>query len=171
MATLATWCSGLGPRWAERRYSMVAEAPGIGRIEAATLWVHIDMATMKPIPVPADFAEQFAEAARGRTVKARLHLPSRPPDGEGVRTPWPLRFADFDVLGHVNNAAYWEAVEELLAERHGLRPPLRAVLEYGAGLNPDAACELLTVDEADGLSLWLVAGEVVAASARVYVSR
>ena len=54
--TLATWCSGLGPRWAERRYSMTGER---GVVEAATLWVHVDMTTMKPVALPAGFEEQF----------------------------------------------------------------------------------------------------------------
>src|SRR5215204_2760547 len=82
--SLATWCSGIGPRWAERRYSVRGLALSRGVIEAVTLWVHIDMATMKPIPVPSGFAEQYARAAQGRTVRARLHLPTRPSLGQSV---------------------------------------------------------------------------------------
>ena len=44
--------------------------------------------------------------------------------------PWPLRFTDFDLLGHVNNAASWAVVEEHLAAVSTLRPPYRAELEY-----------------------------------------
>ena len=44
--------------------------------------------------------------------------------------PWSPRFVDFDVMGHVNNAVYWEIVEQLLAEHRRLRAPLRATVEH-----------------------------------------
>ena len=38
---------------------------------------------------------------------------------------------DIDLLGHVNNAAYWQAVEErLLARGTDLRRPIRARLDH-----------------------------------------
>ena len=137
--------------------------------EAATLWVYVNIATGRPARLPPRFDESFRPSADGRTVPARLRLPA--PGLEAVdRRPWPLRFSDFDVLGHVNNASYWEAVEEVLAERKDLRPPLRVDVEYGAGIGRGASVEVLSRQEADGaLSLWLTADGVVAASA--YVSR
>ncbi|MCU1365391.1 MAG: hypothetical protein JWL72_2770 [Ilumatobacteraceae bacterium] len=164
MTTLWTWCSGLGPRWAERRYSVVADPPGAGRIEAATLWVHIDMATMKPIPVPEGFAEQFATAANGRTVKARLHLPTRPGDPADIARPdrtaaWPLRFTDFDILGHVNNAVYWSMVEEEVAARRergrSAAGPLIVTLEHHDGIDRADAVILTVRDTALGFDLWV----------------
>ena len=63
--------------------------------------------------------------------------------------------ADFDVLRHVNNAVYWEAVEELLARRRELRAPLRAELEHRAPIEPGADVEIV-VDEGEGAAaLWL----------------
>lgn len=166
----ATWCSGLGPRWAERRYEVIAEpdsanggsdgdGDGAGRIEAATLWVHIDMATMKPVPVPEGFAEQFATAARGRTVKARLHLPTRPSAGATEQAHWPLRFVDFDVLGHVNNSVYWAMVEEQLAARRELRAPLTITLEHHAGIDPGDEVTLTTATHDRGFDLWVTTGD------------
>ena len=154
MVSLSTWCSGLGPRWAERRYSLVADAPSAGRIEAATLWVHIDMATMKPVPVPSDFAEKFGGAAHGRTVKARLHLPLRPPP-DNPHTSWPLRFVDFDVLGHVNNSVYWAMVEEQLAARRTLRAPVTVTLEHHDGIDPGDEVRVSVVDTDTGFDLWI----------------
>jgi acyl-ACP thioesterase len=162
MLSLCTWCSGLGPRWAERRYSVTAEgglpdSPAAGRIEAATLWVHVDMATMKPVPVPADFAEQFGGAAHGRTVKARLHLPLRPPADEPglVVSTWPLRFVDFDVLGHVNNSVYWAMVEEQLAVRRALRAPITVTLEHHDGIDPGDDVRVTVLDTSNGFDLWV----------------
>jgi len=166
---LVTWCSGIGSRWAERRVTLRA-AEG-GHVEAATLWVYVDIATGRPSRLPPRFDEFFAESAAGRRVTARLRHPPPPPNGASARR-WPLRFCDFDVLGHVNNASYWEAVEEELADRRRLRAPVRAELEYGAGINLGAAVDILAVDEPDdGLAVWLVADGVVAASARLYTIR
>ena len=167
LVTSSTWCSGLGPRWAERRYSVVVDDPGAGRLEASTLWVHIDMATMKPIPVPTDFAEQFGAAAGGRMVKARQHLPSRPPDGAGTVTAWPVRFADFDVLGHVNNAVYWAIVEEHLAARRLVSSPMTVLLEHHDGIDPSEEVVVTSVDTAAGVDLWVATtGGKVTAVAR-----
>lgn len=44
-------------------------------------------------------------------------------------TPFPLRSSDFDPFDHVNNAIYWQPVEDALPDR--LRSgPFRAILEY-----------------------------------------
>jgi acyl-ACP thioesterase len=44
---------------------------------------------------------------------------------------WPLRTTDVDRMGHVNNAAYWAAVEHRLAGGEpDLRRPHRARLDY-----------------------------------------
>ncbi|MCU1395766.1 MAG: hypothetical protein JWM34_4194 [Ilumatobacteraceae bacterium] len=187
LVSLSTWCSGLGPRWAERRYSVVADGSAAGCIEAATLWVHVDMATMKPIPVPEGFAEQFAEAAGGRTVKARLHLPTRPPtaaaDGAGELAvtdnigAWPLRFVDFDILGHVNNAVYWAMVEEEIGNRRtrGLpfATPFTVTLEHHDGIDRDDTVAITVLDADDGFDLWVHAhkpgGPSVAAVVRARV--
>ncbi len=66
-----------------------------------------------------------------------------------------MRFTDFDVLGHVNNAVYWETVEEALARRRELRAPLRAELEHRSPIEPGAEVEVVA-DEASGrAALWL----------------
>lgn len=173
MVSMCTWCSGLGPRWAERRYSVVsdrndtapddqrpggaaaAHAASAGVIEAATLWVHVDMATMKPIGVPAGFAEQFAEAALGRRVSARQQLPTRP-SGENVAvSDWPLRFADFDVLGHVNNTVYWAMVEEQMARQRLLRAPMCVTLEHHDGIGIGDDVKVTVAENPLGFHLWV----------------
>ncbi len=162
---LATFCGGIGPRWAERRVSVRGDQGG--HAEAATLWVHLDMASMRPKPLPPAFAVAFAEAAGGRTVRARLTHGDPPTPAPPVR-PWPVRFVDFDVLGHMNNAAYWAAVEEELARRRDLRAPVRCELEFRQPVERGAAVGLVSVDGHDGsLGLWLVGDGAVYASARV----
>jgi len=161
---LATWCSGTGSHWAERRVS-VAGADG-GSVDAATIWIHMDMERGRPSRIPEGFEAIYGEARAGRTVKARLEHPDPPEDL--VAAPWPLRFTDFDVLDHVNNAAYWEAVEEVLASRRDLRAPLRAEVEHRAAVEHGASVGLLRADRGGGgVDMWLVADGVVSTTARV----
>jgi len=83
------------------------------------------------------------------------------------RRPWPLRSTDLDGLGHVNNAATWEPVEDELARRD-LRPRW-AELEYGDALDPGDDVELASIVAHDGsLRLWLCVDGVVRASAVVH---
>jgi acyl-ACP thioesterase len=98
--------------------------------------------------VPPAFHEIYGSAAGGRTVSAKRWLPTAPDDA-ATEVPWPLRAVDIDLLGHLNNAAYWAAIEDQLAparppaEPHPLlRGPHRAVIEYGAGIEPGAAVVL-----------------------------
>jgi acyl-ACP thioesterase len=159
----ATWCGGTGSRWAERRVSLLGDRGS--RVETATTWVHVDLQTGAPRRLPDGFHALFAEAAGGRTVRARLSLPA--PRDDAPRRPWPLRFTDFDVLGHVNNAAYWEAVEEELARRRDLRPPFEATLEFVREIGRDDDVSVVVDDADDRLDVWLVGDGGVHAAARV----
>ena len=161
---LATWCGGTGSRWAERRVS-VQGAKG-ARIEATSLWVYVDLASMMPKRLGEGFVGLYGEAAAGRTVASKLVLPGPPADGSGVeRRPWPLRRTDLDVLGHVNNAAYWSALEELIGERPDLVDgPHRAAVEFAKPIGPEMGVELLTVVGESSVSAWLTVAGVVHAA-------
>jgi acyl-ACP thioesterase len=162
--TLGTWCSGTGSRWAERRVQVRGNRAGV--VEAASTWVHVDTTTGRPKALTPRFHEVFTPSAVGRVVRARLHHGDKPDEAD--RRAWPLRAADFDVLGHVNNAAYWEAVEEELARRRDLRAPLRAEVEFRAGIDPGMAVSLWTVDTGSTWAGWLAGDDgVVRASASV----
>lgn len=162
---LATWCSGTGSHWAERRISI--EGAAGGAVQAATTWVHVDTATGRPSRISAGFEEIYGEAAGGRRVKARLDHPD-PPPGPLEGFDWPLRFSDFDVLGHVNNAAAWQIVEEALSGRRDLRAPLRAEVQHRTAIERGATVEVLVAPRHDaGLSLWARADGAVALTATV----
>jgi acyl-ACP thioesterase len=170
--TLTSFCGGIGSRWAERRTSMTGEHGG--RVEAASLWVFIDPATGRPARLQQTFLDAYAEAAAGRSVEARLAHGPVPAPGDGHRRPWPLRTTDLDGLGHVNNAATWEAVEDELT-RLGLRP-VTAELEYRDAIELDDAVEVVSaaLDAADlpphatgRIGVWLTVGGTVRAAADV----
>jgi acyl-ACP thioesterase len=160
---LATWCGGIGSRWAERRVS-IQGAKG-ARIEAVSLWVYVDLATMMPKRLAPGFVDRYGEAAAGRTVPSKLVLP-RPPAGAALeRRPWAVRRTDFDVLGHVNNAVYWVALEELVGERPELvAGPHRGVVEFARPIGPSTEVDLVALHGDDSVAAWLVAGDVVHAA-------
>jgi acyl-ACP thioesterase len=154
-----TWCSGIGPRWAERRTDvMVGETLCIA---ATGLWVHVDPERGTPAPLPPAFDEIWAPSANGRRVSARLRHDAPPRDT--AARPWTLRATDLDVVGHVNNAAYWAPIEDELARRG--RPRVRrAEIEFRAGLDEGDDVELVSHDLSDGFACWLRVGGDVRAS-------
>lgn len=155
---LATWCGGVGSHWAERRTTVVS--PGGGHVEAATLWVKVDSKTMRPARVDDQFHRIYGEAGGGRKVSARLHHGDPTSSALAAAVPWPLRFADFDALGHVNNAAGWVPVEEVLSSERSLRPPMIASVEHRAAIERGADVRIAVdgADDGDTVRMWLVDG-------------
>ena len=149
---LVTWCSGLGSRWAERRVD--GHSAGGGSFSSATLWVHLDPATLRPASLTDDFDRVFAPSVAGRSVSTRLNLGELPE--EVVLTTWPTRFADFDVMEHMNNAAAFVVVEEVLSARRDLRAPLRVVVEYRTPVDHGMRLRYGGVDHPDAHEGWLV---------------
>ena len=147
--TLSTWCSGTGRRWAERRTSIRGDAGA--HLEAATVWIHLDPRTGRPVPWGIEFADAYLPATSGRRVDARLRLPKNPDDGEITTvTPWKFRATDSDTFGHVNNAAYLAPAEEFL----DLDGAFSLELNWRS---PCLANDPLTAHTSqDGTLLWLV---------------
>ncbi len=160
---LVTWCSGLAAIAAGRRWSVTGDAGG--RIEVDSVWIHLGPDQR---PARIESFDVYAEATGGRSVSTRLELPA--PSQDGDRRTWPLRASDVDLHGHVNNAVYWQAVEDVLRESDvDAAAPLAAELDYRDPIDLDDAVELVTTVDRDALTLTLgfVVGESVRATARV----
>jgi acyl-ACP thioesterase len=156
---LTTWCTGTGPRWAERTTTLRGEG---GEVDARAMWIHVDPNTGAPAPLPPRFAEQYAEAAQGRKVSVRLAHGS--PPAALVPRPWTVRTTDLDILGHVNNAVYWVVLEELL-QRSGRTPEHHHLeLEFRGGLVDEPASVVVAGDVDGDLDLWVLGehGDVAA---------
>jgi len=151
--TLSTFCSGVGPRWAERRTSLRGGAGA--RVDAVVLWACIDAATGRATGLPDGFDEVWGATAGGRGVSARL---LHPPAPELPGRAWQVRAVDLDVLGHVNNAVHWAAVEDELARLLPARVPVEAECEYRLPMELGEAVTLCSVADGPAVRTW-IAGE------------
>jgi acyl-ACP thioesterase len=160
---LVTWASGSGGRWAERRTTITAAGEPV--VEAASLWVCVDLATRRPAKLSERFWEMYGEAVGDRIVSPRLTHPDPPADALDQARPWPLRLADIDVLQHVNNAAIWAVVEDELWRRAPGAQISWAEMEYRSAIDADARLSVVSRADEDATRVWLLTDEGVQASA------
>ena len=155
---VVTWCSGVATVAAGRRWSLAGDAGG--RCEVDSVWIHLG-----PDGRPARIGDfgPYAEAAAGRSVSARPVLGGPPADAE-LRA-WQVRRTDIDRHGHVNNAVYWQAVEEVLDDPAA---PLSAQLDYRAPLDLGDDVRLAVARDVDGvIELGFLVGADLRAAARI----
>jgi acyl-ACP thioesterase len=159
---ILTWGSSFSSLAAGRRWSLAGDAGGA--IEVDSTWVHLD-GDARPARIGEGF-ERYAEAAQGRAASTKLTL--APPALDGSRRSWPLRATDADRMGHVNNAAYWDAVEHRLAAgTPDLRRPVRARLDYRHPIDLGDAVELVEEAHDGGYAAAFVVDDAVRAVARL----
>jgi acyl-ACP thioesterase len=164
---LTTFCSGLGRMWAERRTDVVrlgangsAHGARGADVEAVSLWVHLDPEHWRPTPLTDAEVQTYRGADEPRRVTARLHHPAPEPVA-GVKR-WTFRSTERDIADHVNNAAYWQPVEEELLAASDPEC-LDVEIEYRAPAQPGSKRVLR-----DGLYRWIVGdGDEVHASVRL----
>jgi acyl-CoA thioesterase FadM len=113
-----------------RRRTRLFGGAGCVIADATIDWVMTDQ-NGRPVRFPAEFEPFVKEVGATFTPEK---IPVEPTsDTPGVTVTVPLRVADFDPLGHVNNAAWLEIAEEALnvAAPTQLSAPRRRIrLEY-----------------------------------------
>ncbi len=149
---VTTFCSGLGRMWAERRTDITRVGAEVPDVEAVSLWVHLDVEHWRPAPLTPEEIATYGGAPPERRVSARLR--HRPPSPDADATfVWTFRATECDIADHVNNAAYWQPLEEeLLAAPDPER--LDVELEYRTPAQPG---EKRVLREAD--RRWIVSAE------------
>jgi acyl-ACP thioesterase len=148
---VATFCSGLGRMWAERRTSISPLDGAESHVETVTLWVHLDPRSSRPIPLGDGETSVYAPSTGGRRVTARLRHPL-PSFSEETAT-WIFRATELDIADHINNAAYWRPVEEELLSGPELER-LDVELEYRSPTQPGEKLLLR-----DGHWRWIVGND------------
>jgi acyl-ACP thioesterase len=151
LVTLTTWCGGTGPAWAERRTDL--ELDSTLMVEAVALWVPLDPSG-RPSRLGQGFHDVYGQATAGRRVSGRV--PAAPAHTHATTRPWPIRRADLDVAGHVNNAAVWAAVAEV-----AVGTVASAALTHHGPLEEGHAVTLV----AEPGAMWLMTGAEVKVSA------
>jgi acyl-ACP thioesterase len=148
---LRTFCSGFGRAWAERRTTIALEGSEQPVVETVALWVHLDPDSRRPGPITPHELEVYGEAAGDRRVTARLRHPA--PGGPDHARRWAFRATERDLAEHINNAAYWQPLEEELLE--GADPErLDAEMEFRTPAQPG---EKLVLRE--GALRWIVSAD------------
>jgi acyl-ACP thioesterase len=172
---LTTFCSGLGRMWAERRTDITAvgrdaaggetaagDAAAEPDVEAVSIWVHLDAEHWRPSPLTAAELDTYGGAVPSRRVSARLRHPV-PAVLTGGAT-WVFRATECDIADHINNAAYWQPLEEELLTGPEPDPgQLDVEIEYRTPAPPGAKRVV-----ADGEYRWMVGdGDELHASIRL----
>ncbi|HSC02529.1 MAG TPA: acyl-ACP thioesterase domain-containing protein [Solirubrobacteraceae bacterium] len=150
---LATFCSGLGRMWAERRTTIKG-----GEVDVVSLWVHLDPLSGRPTPLTEEEIAMWGESTAGRKVTARLRHPSPEPRETADGAPWRFRATECDLADHINNAAYLQPLEdELLGAGGGELESIDVEIEYRSPAQPGDKLVLR-----DGARRWIVSpdGEV-----------
>jgi acyl-ACP thioesterase len=106
--SLATFCSATAKLCAERRTTISGEDGA--RIETLALWVNLKSDGGAPRRLSERFGELFGPSAEGRRASVKLRHPA--PANHQAPEEWRFRAADLDLAGHVNNAVYWQVLEE-----------------------------------------------------------
>lgn len=108
-----TYLTGSGRAWVERT-SVISDAlTGDHLIHAKALWVLTNLSTGAPISIPQLVYQIWGPLALEHKISVRNgKRPSLPENIANLN--WQLRFSDQDVLAHLNNATYLEALEQAL---------------------------------------------------------
>src|SRR5450755_590618 len=74
---LRTYCSAIGPRWAERTTTLAGPAGDL--MQAIAVWAAVSQADGRPAPLAASFHRVYGPSAGHRQVSARLSRPGPRP--------------------------------------------------------------------------------------------
>ncbi|MHB8658251.1 MAG: acyl-ACP thioesterase domain-containing protein [Solirubrobacteraceae bacterium] len=166
-STVRTFCSGLGRMWAERRTTITSAGDAAAAdVEAVSLWVHLHPETWRPTPFSHEELAAYGDGLPQRRISARLRHSAAPGRPRPQQTAWTFRATDCDIAGHVNNAAYWQPIEEHFAAS-GLEPgALDAEFEFRTPAQPGAK-RVLHRDE----RWWITGGDGEVHGSAVVFSR
>ncbi|MFI1918077.1 acyl-[acyl-carrier-protein] thioesterase [Nocardia sp. NPDC020380] len=164
--TLHRWCSGVSTRWANMRVRITSAAGGL--VETEAFWINVDEKSGTTARISdAGFTHLAATTAEHRLRWSRM-IGDTPPTDPAYDLPYPLREVDIDLFQHMNNAAYWQAVEQLLpGHTELLTEPYRAVIEYNSPITADRDLRIRSDIDPAGLLLWFLTGESISAAVRI----
>ncbi|MCA2205805.1 acyl-ACP thioesterase domain-containing protein [Nocardia rosealba] len=169
---LTRWCASMSTRWTNMRVRITSEGGGL--IETEGFWINLSESSNLPARISDEGLAYLARTTDEHRLRWRPYLTDPAPRESDTDVPFPVRATDIDQYNHVNNACYWQAVEQFLVDYPKLLAvPHRAVIEYVA---PVLAREHITVrgryepGDVSGrpvLRLWFVVGGITTTVVKV----
>ena len=126
--TTGTWASGFKAMYGYRNF-VIRDQKGADLIRAASTWVYMNIETERPERVPAEAVAVYGEEPPlpMEQVGRKILIPK-----EMTEYPeFPVRKAQIDTNGHVNNARYIEMAEEWLPASSDIRK-VRVAYQHAA---------------------------------------
>lgn len=110
---VTTWVGDFRRVRSRRFYELRNPATGDSVARASTDWVYVDLATQRPAQVPPEMIAAFMPDASEETPHPRDPFPAAPPTPPRPFTMQRVvEWRDIDPAGHVNNATYFNYMEE-----------------------------------------------------------
>ena len=147
--SVITWHKGSRGFRSYRDFEILAEEEKL--VSAASLWLLIDTRRKRILKVPPDVAERYgSEEIDGLEINIDQWKPDLAFEPD-ITVPVAIRPSDYDPLGHVNNALYFDYLETLMEnalEKPGKKGRLgiefnkeipRGVDSVAAGLKTEAS--------------------------------
>ncbi|MDF0531980.1 thioesterase [Tsukamurella sp. 8F] len=152
--TLVRWCEATSSRWCNMRITMTGSEGG--RIETEGFWIRFNADNGMPTHI-SDEGMRYLQQYVSQTRLRWRALNTEPiPDPSANDHEFPLRSTDFDPFQHLNNAAYWQLVEDDLDGDRLLQRPHRATVEYLQPLPLGSRVQMRTAHDDAGYRLWLL---------------
>ncbi len=164
--TLHRWSSGLSNRWCNMRIRIDSESGG--RVETEAFLIHVDTVHARPKRMSDEFMAPMLAHTTEHRLRWKAALAEFDPARAEASQPFQLRVSDVDRFGHVNNAVYWQAVEEQIAKFPGFTElPYRAIVEHVGAIMPGDTVDVRARRAEGRLDIQVEAAGKVAALARV----
>ncbi|MEI2692307.1 MAG: thioesterase family protein [Anaerolineae bacterium] len=109
---IRTWVADFRRVRSRRAYELRRVADDALMARASTEWAFLDRDTGRPTLIPDALIADFTANYRPDAALERERFPAAPPAPPGVCTlRHPVQWRDLDSVGHVNNAAYGDLIE------------------------------------------------------------
>ncbi|MFD4785316.1 acyl-ACP thioesterase domain-containing protein [Rhodococcus qingshengii] len=169
------WCSATSAMWVSMRqtlkgvpetspFNSQARSPGL--IETESFCINVTREG-RPTRIDENSLGRWSEGGTDKRLRWKTLNSTEVPDCAGEQD-FTLRHCDFDMFHHMNNAAYWHAVDQYQVRWDEVTSaPHRAVIEY---LKPVPFTEKLTIKSAPvegGFALWFHHGEALTTTVTV----
>ena len=139
-----TWPRGIEKLFALRDFR-IRNSDGKVVTEASTSWLMVDAKTHRPLRIPTDFIQI---EIRSDSVFGQSPGKMKMPPEMTVCDTRTVKYADLDIVGHVNNVKYIEwcidAVDSALVMQHGISDfSINFISEARLGERVEIRCSLL----------------------------